>query len=114
MSRRFAGFGSLGSLPPELRSAMVKLNRSIRSLSVGQRAVPQSSESDIAKQPGVQQYKAQSYGGRATVVTFGNDSNKPPINTLRSRGTGAIIYIATDTNKVYIWNGTAYKSTTLS
>lgn len=51
-----------------------------------------------------------SAGGRATVVTFGLDTDKPTTQRLLERGTGAFIYVAQDTDTVYIWNGKEYKS----
>lgn len=114
MSRKFTGFGALGQATPEMRSAFINIKRSLRSLAQTQRSAPNPNEAEVARQAGVSSLRSSSSGSKPTVVTFGMDVDKPSTNFLLTHGTGAFLYIATDTNKVYMWNGTAYKSATFT
>lgn len=114
MARKFVGFGALGNATPEMRSAMMNIKRSLRSLSHVQRSYPLPNEQEVARKPGVQQQRGYSSGGRSTPVVFGNDVDKPDTTFLLARGVGAFLFVAQDVNKVYMWNGTAYKSATFT
>jgi hypothetical protein len=114
MSVKYTGLRALGGLDPVTRSNLLKIDRAIRSLSQVQRTYPLPNEQEAARAPGLQQQAGYSSGGRSSHVIFGNDVDKPNTQYLLARGTGAFIYIAQDTNKVYMWNGTAYKSATFS
>lgn len=55
--------------------------------------------------------KTRMMGEGNRYITAGLDANLPTGNSV----TGSVVYyFATDTNKLYIWNGTAFKSTTLT
>lgn len=114
MSLKHTGIRALGNMDPVTRSNMLKLNRSLKSLSATQRTYPLPNEQEAARSPGLQQQAGYSSGGRTSHVTFGKDVDKPNSNYLLARGTGAFVYIAQDTGKVYVWNGTAYKSSTFT
>lgn len=114
MSIKFTGLRALGDLDPVSRSNMLKVSRALKSLSATQRTYPLPNEQEAARTPGLQQQAGYSSGGRSSHVIFGNDVDKPNTTFLQQRGTGAFVYIAQDTNKVYVWNGTAYKSATFS
>jgi hypothetical protein len=114
MPRRFTGFGALGNSLPESRSAFINLKRAMRGLSGAQRSQGLSNETEVARSFSAKSVGGRSRGGRPTVTTFGRDADKPPANFLAKRGVGSLVYVATDTNKVYIWNGTTYKSSTFA
>ena len=114
MSRKFTGFGAMGSATPEMRSAMMNIKRSLRSLAQAQRSQALPNEQEVARAPGLQQQRGFSAGGRATQVIFGNDVDKPNTTFLLARGVGAFVYIAQDVDKMYMWNGVAYKSATFT
>lgn len=114
MSLKFTGVRGLGNMDPSTRSAILKLSRAVKSLSATQRTYPLPNEQEAARSPGLQQQAGYSSGGRSSHVIFGKDSDKPNSNYLLQRGTGAFLYVAQDTNKVYAWNGTAYKSATFT
>lgn len=114
MSVKFTGLRALGGLDPVTRSNTLKVSRALRSLSMTQRTYPLPNEQEAARAPGLQQQAGYSSGGRSSHVIFGKDADKPNSTYLLARGTGAFVYIAQDTNKVYMWNGTAYKSATFS
>lgn len=46
--------------------------------------------------------------------TFGSAANRPPADYLFQKGVACALYFATDTNTLYAWNGTAWKSTVLT
>lgn len=111
MALKFTGVRGLGNMTPEERSNLLKMTRAIRGASQIQRTIPLNSERSVGYGFGVSQVQGgASTGGRSTVTTFGKDADKPTSVFLLQRGVGAFTYIATDTNKVYMWNGTAYKS----
>ena len=114
MSRKYVGHRALGNMEPATRSAFLNLSRAVRSLSQTQRSYPLPNEQEVARSPGVQQQRGFSTGGRSTPVIFGNDVDKPTTTFLLARGTGAFLYVAQDVDKVYMWNGAAYKSATFS
>lgn len=110
MARKFTGVRNLGSLPPETRSVMMNMARAIKGLSAARRAEPRVGESNIARGFSAKNLYGPSAGGRPTVVTFGLDADKPTTQRLLERGTGAFVYVAQDTDTVYMWNGREYKS----
>lgn len=110
MSILFTGLRALGNLPPEQRSAMLKLARATKSLVAAQRRAALAQEESVTRLPGSTAQRSISQGGRATVITYGTDADKPTTQYLLERGTGAFIYVAQDTDTVYIWNGSEYKS----
>lgn len=58
--------------------------------------------------------EAQLYERKTMVATFGRSTNLPASDYLFEKGTACTLYFATDTNTLYIWNGTAWKSTVLT
>lgn len=53
-------------------------------------------------------------GEGVVFIRSGLDAAKPTAATAEQTRTGTPLYFATDTNKLYIYNGTAWKSVTLT
>lgn len=59
--------------------------------------------------------EAQLYDRRTLAPpTFGTAANLPGTDYMFQKGVAAALYFATDTNTLYAWNGTAWKSTVLT
>lgn len=97
-------------MEPQTRSALLNLSRAVKSLSQEQRSRPLASESNVARGFSAKSFLGPSQGGKATVVTFGLAVDRPTTQRLLERGAGAFVYVAQDTDTVYIWNGREYKS----
>lgn len=113
MAQRFQGVRGLGLMDPVMRSNMLRMSRALKGITAANSRV-QPNEEEVLRKPGVQQQRGYSSGGRAIPTSFGIDTDKPDTVFLLARGTGAFLYVATDTNKVYMWTGTAYKSATFA
>lgn len=114
MSRKYVGTRALGNMPPELRSTILNMSRTLRALSQSQRSSPLAQELSVTRTAGAPLIRNNSTGARAITTSAGRDVDKPSITFLQERGVSSLVYVALDTNKVYIWNGTAYKSSTFS
>lgn len=106
--RQFQGIGNLGNVQPEVRSALINIAAAVNNLTRQNKSVGLPPELSAARGAGLTQHSGYSSGGRATVVTFGRDVDKPSRQYLLERGTGAFLYIAQDSRKLYLWNGTEY------
>ena len=106
MSRAFTGNKALGNLAPETRSALLRIGRSLRSVANSQTRLL-ANEDAVTRQPGVQQQRGYSSGGRTAPLTFGLLVDRPTSDFLLKRGTGAMLYVATDSG-LYWWSGTVW------
>lgn len=114
MSRKYVGHRALGGMTPEARSAFLNLSRAVRGLSQSQRTLPTPGQSEPVRRAGLGKLIGPSRGGQGTAMTCGKDIDKPSVTYLKQRGIKALMYVAQDTNIVYIWNGSAYKSSTFT
>lgn len=115
MSKKYLGIRALGNMTPELRSSIMHINRALGSISQAQRYAPLAAEQSVTRSGGgAQGLRNNSTGSRAITTSAGRDVDKPGVTFLQQRGIKSLIYVALDTNKVYVWNGTAYKSSTFT
>lgn len=114
MSKKYIGLRALGNMQPEMRSAFLNISRAVRSMSQVHRFIPLAAEQGITRGAGIQAIRNNSTGSRAITSSAGRDADKPNPTLMQQRGIRSLIYIALDTNKVYIWNGVAYKSSTFT
>lgn len=108
------GIRALGELDPIDRSNIMRLNRQLKDVNAQLRSAHIGREASVVRQSGVQNIRDASAGGRSVTVSCGRDADKPVARFLLERGITSLLYCALDTNKLYMWNGTAYKSTTLT
>ena len=108
------GIRALGDLDPVTRSNMMRLNRQLKDVNAQLRSAHIGREASVVRQSGVQNIRDASAGGRSVTVSCGRDADKPVAQFLLERGITALLYCAVDTNKVYMWNGVAYKSATFT
>ena len=97
---------NMGKFPGELRT---NLRRIVNATRFNAQNIARVQQSEAA--PAVE---AASKNIQSAVLTFGLAADRPGITYLNQRGTGSLLYFATDTFVLSAWTGVSWKTTTLS